>query len=201
VRTLSVIRALITAVLIASFCLSTPAVAGSFGSSFSTHKTAANSYRDSLQKLRTRQLSTTEQTEKAVTPLHSSGTAAPSLEQEAAGQPKIDAHLHKHLPKNRSPYAIIAAARQPNHAFSLTPPLFVEQLPQQINQLRADLQAQPIKIVETVRQIRPAAKQSVQSVRDRLHRLPQSVKNTLSNVLELAGTKAHQTAEQLRQTN
>jgi hypothetical protein len=110
----------------------------------------------------------------------------------------------------RSPYAVIAAARQPHHAtqISLTLPSFSrilskqwpEQLFGQLNQLRTGLQKQPSAFAQAARQVGPAIEKRFSGVNDRIHQIPHQLRTAISNALDQAGTKAHQTAEQLRQS-
>jgi hypothetical protein len=73
-----------------------------------------------------------------------------------------------------SPYAVIAAARKTSHRPVFASPSFAKQLPQQLSKLLTGLQEQPVRVLD-------------------------AIKTALSEALDQAGAKAHQTAEQLRQ--
>jgi hypothetical protein len=73
-----------------------------------------------------------------------------------------------------SPYAVIAAARKTSHRPVFASPSFAKQLPQQLSELLTGLQEQPVRVLD-------------------------AIKTALSEALDQAGAKAHQTAEQLRQ--
>lgn len=111
--------------------------------------------------------------------------------------------------KKPSPYAVITAARKTNPTTRplFTLPSFAKQLPQQLNQLRTGLQEQPVRVIDAAKQVGPAIKRRANGMsdgeafqRNRIHQIPQIIKTALSKALDQAGTKAHQTAEQIRQS-
>ncbi len=227
----SIICDLVAAFFITLFCFSNPVFAADFG----TSKPAVNSYQKNLSRLRANQVVEPERFfEKEITrfprnasPLPQATPAIDSLlipeentkeeitkkedtKEETTKRPFADTSINtsnNRSQKARSPYAIIAAARQPNHS---TPNVFdpsrfanqlSKQLPRQLSQLHTALQEQPAQIIHVVRQVKPAIERRANSASGRIRQIPQSIKSAISNALDRAGTRAHQTADQLRQTN
>lgn len=191
-----VLRALFTVCLLAIFCIGAPALASDFGS----HKAAANGYRKNLPRLRSDQASigapfyanepsalnaASKQSDNSSISNNIAQQVVKPIEMPDVSDASDDSFFtdvlsnrlsRKASGERRNPYTIIAAAMRtdslPRHLF--VPPRFVEQLLRQLTQLRTSLQERPVRFIEVM-------------------------KATLSNVLDQVSTKAHRTAEQLRQ--
>ena len=98
---------------------------------------------------------------------------------------------------------MIEAALKPSKTarVSFTTPRFAKRLPEQLGQLRAELQAQPVRMKAAAQQIKPAVEkqfesvrehiqeipdveQQFASVRDRIQEIPDQVKTNFKNNLE-----------------
>jgi hypothetical protein len=133
---------------------------------------AVNSYRKNLSRLRP----TIE------SPVSEESVSEESVSEESVSDQAFFARIfnNKFAKKNisaatkPSPYAVIAAARKTSHRPVFASPSFAKQLPQQLSKLLTGLQEQPVRVLD-------------------------AIKTALSEALDQAGAKAHQTAEQLRQ--
>ncbi|MGB3297010.1 MAG: hypothetical protein WBA76_01980 [Phormidesmis sp.] len=83
--------------------------------------------------------------------------------------------------QRRSPYAIIAAARSKEH----------------LAQFRS--WKQPVYLIDSVKQIRPAIKKQVHATNRYVSQMSQKIKAALSHVLDQVSSQIHHRAEQLRQ--
>ncbi len=171
--------------------------------SFSYHQDAANSYRKSLPRLRNTQLRNTEAKQRANAQAQDSASRSKNIvapaETEKITAPKLTPKANQNQQNQQpSPYDIIAAARKSKRPYpvsltppTLTPPKFAQQLPKTLGQTYHQIRDLPPAIQQRVGQ-------QVESTSKELQLILNRIKNQISDTLDQIGSKAHQTAKELR---